>query len=358
MMGHRVMRALALLSAAILALGIAWPGHAAPPAPSFTIVDATADEAAGQLCFQVKKHGKLNSSPSTVRFYTLDVTAKTPGDYAAQSVTLAFTAAQTLSKACVPLVNDGVPEPTETLTGRLQALTNARLYDGTAIGTITDSDVATPVPPPPPPAPRVVTCQDITVRENVGNALVTCSISGSNGLATTVDWRVVGDTSSSMATATMGLDYVGSSGRLVIPADGAGFSFQVPIINDSAVEQTETTGGTLTCVANCTVGHNPVIAIEDDDTPAQPPTAGLLRIKACRAPTTSGTEPEGGAQASVGQLVKKIEAGSWGWTSLVHGQILASGGMSIWTVQPVDSSGNPTTGLPFSVFEDCLEAAQ
>lgn len=110
--------------------------------PSFTIGDAVADENSGQLCFPVKKHGKLNKLSSTVTFYQIAGTAKPTDDYVFVQTTISFAYRETLKQACVPLINDDVPEPTETLTGKIIAGTNARLYDGTAAGQITDTDTA------------------------------------------------------------------------------------------------------------------------------------------------------------------------------------------------------------------------
>lgn len=119
------------------------PAFAAPPPPSFTISDATA--ANGRLCFPIKKHGRINSLPSTVTFYIIAGTAKPPGDYTDPGrVTVSFGAAASTQTECISVVHGAI---TKTLTGKLIAATNARLYDGTAIGTIPAGEIA------PPPSP-------------------------------------------------------------------------------------------------------------------------------------------------------------------------------------------------------------
>jgi hypothetical protein len=147
---------------------LATPAAATPPTPSFTIGDAQANEDSGQLCFPITKHGRINSQPSAVTFYVVAGTAKPVADYTDIRVTVSFGAAAGTKQQCVTLTNDAIPEPAETLTAKIIAGANARLYDGSAVGTILDSDVS-PLPPvacpdgtivlagqacpPPPPVP-------------------------------------------------------------------------------------------------------------------------------------------------------------------------------------------------------------
>lgn len=171
------MRAIVLASTA---LALTAPAIAAPPVPSFTIVDATASEEAGTITFTIKKHGKLNGLPSILNFYTVDGAAKWMQDFDVMNTSVNFTAAETVKTVTFKLINDALPEPTEMFTGKIRAVSNARLYDGTALGTITDNDVAPPSPPPvdcpdgsqvpagetcpePPPPPPPVQCPDGSV---------------------------------------------------------------------------------------------------------------------------------------------------------------------------------------------------
>lgn len=132
---------------AVIGIG---PAMAAPPAPSFTILDATA--VGKSLCFPVKKHGKLNNLSSTVTFYVIAGTAKAGVDYVDPGrVTVTFASSTTLKNQCITVTPGAT---VKTLTGKLIAGTNARLYDGTATGTIPAAVIVTPPPPvdPPPPA--------------------------------------------------------------------------------------------------------------------------------------------------------------------------------------------------------------
>jgi hypothetical protein len=242
---------------------ISGPAQAAA-APSFSISDATANEDAGQICFAVRKHGTLNASPSTLTFSQIAGTASAGSDYAAQTVTITFQASETLRSACVPLVNDTNPEPTETFTARLKAGANARLYDGTATGTITDTDV----PPPPTPTLPTFTCQDVAVPESAGSVTVTCSRSGGNGLPTSIQFATGGG---NIPAAAPNVDYRYTGGSITVAADAPGFTIQVPILEDTAVEGDETFGIVVIAASNGKIARQPLVTIKDNDAAPLPP---------------------------------------------------------------------------------------
>jgi hypothetical protein len=158
-MTHSLNRRLSIGIVAMLAVAAAGafasPAHSATP-PSFSIDDATATENSGTIVFKIRKHGHLNNQPSILNLYPVDGTAKWMSDFDSINQSVTFTAAETVKYVSIHLINDNVPEPTETFTAKLRAVSNARLYDGTAIGTITDSDVA----PTPPPAVTWTKCAD------------------------------------------------------------------------------------------------------------------------------------------------------------------------------------------------------
>jgi hypothetical protein len=142
------------LAALCILLMAAAPAHAAPP-PSFTIYPAAAQEDSGQLCFPVKMHGTRSTSLSTVKVTIVAGTATAGSDFVAGSVGLLFQPSEfgTTKPACFTLINDSHPEPSETVTGQLTKGVNARLYVGSAPGTILDTDQAAPPQPAPAPDP-------------------------------------------------------------------------------------------------------------------------------------------------------------------------------------------------------------
>ena len=108
--------------------------------PGFAVADAEVEEAANAtLAFAVT----LSRAPSgtvTVDYATADGTATAGSDYTATSGTLTFAAGETEKTVSVPVLDDAHDEGSETLTLTLSTAAGAYLADGTAIGTITNSD--------------------------------------------------------------------------------------------------------------------------------------------------------------------------------------------------------------------------
>ena len=111
--------------------------------PGLAVADAEVEEAANaSLAFAVT----LSRAPSgtvTVDYATSDGTATAGSDYTATSGTLTFAAGETAKTVSVPVLNDAHDEGSETLTLTL-TLSNpsgAYLEDGTATGTINNSDL-------------------------------------------------------------------------------------------------------------------------------------------------------------------------------------------------------------------------
>ena len=117
---------------------------AAPTVPgvphSGTFADAEVQEAANAtLAFAVT----LSRAPSgtvTVDYATSDGTATAGSDYTATSGTLSFAAGETEKTVSVPVLDDAHDEGSETLTLTLSNPSGAYLADGSAIGTINNSD--------------------------------------------------------------------------------------------------------------------------------------------------------------------------------------------------------------------------
>lgn len=156
------MRAVVLAAALCLSACATVPAEAA--SPSFSIDPAQTSEG-GLLRFPIRKHGSKSIHGSLVTFSVRAATAKAPGDYRDVRVTVQFGPNDYLKYSEVQTVDDGAVEPTETVTGVLTAGANARLYKGTAPGTILDNDV------PPPPPPPVVACPAGTVLSAEGHCV-------------------------------------------------------------------------------------------------------------------------------------------------------------------------------------------
>ena len=109
--------------------------------PGLAVADAEVEEAANaSLAFAVT----LSRAPSgtvTVDYATSDGTATAGSDYTATSGTLTFAAGETAKTVSVPVLNDAHDEGSETLTLTLSNPSGAYLEDGTATGTINNSDL-------------------------------------------------------------------------------------------------------------------------------------------------------------------------------------------------------------------------
>ena len=109
--------------------------------PGLAVADAQVQEAANAtLAFAVT----LSRAPSgtvTVDYATSDGTATAGSDYTAASGTLTFAAGETEKTVSVPVLDDAHDEGSETLTLTLSNPAGAYLADGTATGTINNTDL-------------------------------------------------------------------------------------------------------------------------------------------------------------------------------------------------------------------------
>jgi Calx-beta domain len=112
------------------------------PTPSLAINDVTVNEAAGTMSFTVTLSAASGQTVS-VNYGSSNGTAVAGSDYTAASGTLTFAPGVVSQTITVPITNDTVYEPGETLYVNLSAPSNATIADGLGIGTIIDND---PVP--------------------------------------------------------------------------------------------------------------------------------------------------------------------------------------------------------------------
>ncbi|PRC51946.1 sodium:calcium exchanger, partial [Mycobacterium sp. ITM-2017-0098] len=82
----------------------------------------------------------------TVSYTTSNGTAVAGTDYTASTGVIEFAAGVTSRTVHVDILGDGVAESNETFTVTLSSPTGATIADGSAVGTITNDDVATPTP--------------------------------------------------------------------------------------------------------------------------------------------------------------------------------------------------------------------
>nr|MCH9760645.1 cellulase family glycosylhydrolase [Actinomycetes bacterium] len=120
----------------------------APPLPSVSIGDAVkaeGDSGSSNLGLTVSL-SEASASSVTVGYSTTDGTATAGSDYAAGSGTVTFAPGVTSRLVNIAVFGDTAVESDETFTVSLANAAGATIADGSAIGTITNDDVAVPAP--------------------------------------------------------------------------------------------------------------------------------------------------------------------------------------------------------------------
>ena len=105
-----------------------------------SVADASAREAEGNTVDFVVSLSRFSTRTITVSYRTQDGTATAGQDYTSKSGTLTFTAGDISKTVQVSVLDDNIDEGNETFTLLLSSPSNAFLADGTATGTIENSD--------------------------------------------------------------------------------------------------------------------------------------------------------------------------------------------------------------------------
>jgi hypothetical protein len=225
----------------------------------FTASAYSVNEFAGSATILVSRTGGTAGSV-TVRYQTADGTAAAPIDYTATSGMLTWADGDTAAKSfTVPVVNDSVLDPAETISLALSNATGGAVIGAplTATLTITDDEVA---------RPGIVewTASSYAADESAGTVTVTATRSGGSDGSISVTVSTRDD------SANSGSDYTAVS-RVLSWADGDSSArmIAIPLLDDAGVEITETfmvllsapTGGASVGAPSTTV------TVRDDDTP-------------------------------------------------------------------------------------------
>ena len=105
-----------------------------------SVADARAEEGTDETIDFAVSLSRAASGPVAVAYATADGTATAGEDYTRASGTLSFAAGETEKTVAVPVLDDAIDEGEETFTLRLSDATGAVIADGTATGTIENSD--------------------------------------------------------------------------------------------------------------------------------------------------------------------------------------------------------------------------
>jgi CSLREA domain-containing protein len=222
-----------------------------PPTVQFDASAFSANENNGTVLITVTL-----SAPSaltiTVGYATGIGTAIAGNDYLAVTGTLLFTPGVTAQTFNVPILEDALNEPGETIPLVLSSPVSATLgAPNAATLTIVDDD------------PLVRFSSSVySVNEAVSTAAITATLSAASPLTVTVDYAT------SPGTALAGSDYLTVTGTLIFAPGITAKTFNVPILDDALIESNETITLTLGNLVNALSGApNPATLIIVDDDP-------------------------------------------------------------------------------------------
>ena len=108
--------------------------------PTLNVADARVEEGTDATLDFVVTLSRVATGPVTVAYATTDGSATAGADYTTASGTLTFVPGTTEQRVSVPVLNDAVDDGGETLTLTLSNASGAWIEDGTATGTIENSD--------------------------------------------------------------------------------------------------------------------------------------------------------------------------------------------------------------------------
>jgi len=221
-------------------------------APTLAISDLIVSEDAGSMIFTVTRSGS-SSGTVTVNYSTIDGSAIAGDDYTAASGTLTFNPGEVTHSITVPIIDDTVPEPTETLFLNLSGATNATISDTLSVGTIIDNDSS---------LASTLIVSDVIVSESAGSMNFTVTRSGSSSSTVMVNyWTTAG-------SAHPGSDYADTSGTLTFNPGEVTHNITVPIIDDTVPEPSETLLLNLSGATNATISDSIAVGtIIDNDPP-------------------------------------------------------------------------------------------
>jgi uncharacterized delta-60 repeat protein len=227
---------------------IAGPGSVEFSQPVYAIGENT-----GNAVISVRRRGGTTSD-ITVDYYS-GVGTATPGtDYTPVASTLTFLEGETEQTFSVPLVNDFVGEPNETvplfLTNQTAGVTLGAVPRSTLIIVNDDSGVG-------------FSSAGYTVNENAvgGGVVITVLRTGATNGTATVDYRTAN------GTARSPQDYLAQSGTITFLPGQTSHNLVIPIVDDTVIESDETFLVLLTNLVGSTALSVPAatVTIRDND---------------------------------------------------------------------------------------------
>lgn len=226
--------------------------------PTFSVTGATAAVEGGSATFTVTLSAAQTTATTVAYALTgsggaimgTDAGSSTPSQNAG---TLTFAAGETTKSVTVPIITDQVtPETGEGVT-----ITLSSPSTGTALAVASATTAITDVPP----SLYTLVANVPTVLEGAA-AVFTATRTGDISAAKTLTFTTVGDTSSTGAAATVGVDSTPASGTLTFAAGSNTATFSVNTVNDNTFESVEGLKVSL-FDGNTSVGTSTILLIAD-----------------------------------------------------------------------------------------------
>ena len=209
------------------------------PGPAFTISDVQVTEGTNPTATFTVTLSSASGQPTTVTATTAAGSAKAGEDYVHTTDVLEFAPGDLSEDFVVTILNDAIPEGTETFVVNLTAATGgATIADGQGVGTILNDDG-------PPPS---LTIADASVSEGNTDLTFTVTRSGSITGTLTVDYATAN------GTAVAPGDYTSRQGTLTFSPGELSETITVPILEDTVHEGDETFTVTLSNPTNAVLG--------------------------------------------------------------------------------------------------------
>jgi Ca2+-binding RTX toxin-like protein len=163
----------------------------------------------------------------TVNYATSDGTATAGSDYIATSGTLTLHNGVTSAIFTVPIVDDFLPESSETVNLSLSNPTGGATFGTSSTAVLTINNI-------PKPGLLQFSSTEFSISENDGDAVITVTrTSGNEGI-------VYVNYAQSPGTASDGIDYTARYGSLIFEDGETTQTFTIPILGDFLVEGDET----------------------------------------------------------------------------------------------------------------------
>ena len=219
---------------------------AADAMPALSITDAPTVAEGGEAVFPVTLN-PASSQVVTVAYATQDGTAVADSDYTATSGTLRFEPGETIQNIQAATLRDAIAEPSESFTVELSDPVGTAITNSTGVGTIAADAM-----------PALSITDAVPVAEG-GGATFMVSLSPASSELVTVAYATQD------GTAVAGSDYTAASGTLQFDPGMTSHTIRVAVLNDTAVEPTETFAVELSDSVRATLADGTGVGTITDD---------------------------------------------------------------------------------------------